>query len=241
MTFTVSDALQTGWLREAQVRGGSSGLTRIVASVNVMEVPDILAWVKPHGLLLTTLYPLRDTPGPLDAFVAELAQRDLAGIIVKTGRYFDTIPEEMRIAADHVGLPLIELRSEVSFDEIITDLLGKILSVQTQRLQHSNDLGFQRILSQFENRAELHAFADELLGALEEYDRRHSTDLLLTLETLLHSNLNMAVAARSLHLHYNSLRYRLQKIEELTGPFMDDAHQRMNLELALQIRKTSRD
>ncbi len=106
---------------------------------------------------------------------------------------------------------------------------------------HFNDLGFQRILSQFENRAELHAFADELLGALEAYDRRHHTDLLPTLETLLNSNLNMAVTARLLHLHYNSLRYRLQKIEELTGPFMNDAHQRMNLELALQIRRTSRE
>jgi PucR family transcriptional regulator, purine catabolism regulatory protein len=563
-TFTVNDALQISRLREAQVRAGAAGLTRPVTSVNVMEVPDILPWVRPHELLLTTLYPLRDVPNSLGTFVEELARRDLAGIVVKTKRYFDTIPEEMCIAADRVGLPLIELlHCEVSFDEIITDLLGQILSAQTQRLQHSeevhrrftaivlaggglqdiavnlalllgnpvaivapdrrvlalgapdevamtalnscvrtevgqryvdldtsvgqphgdstvivlrrgpcieakyvtcfacpirvgtysygsiimlgagrpfddddavamehaatvsalvimkdraivaverkfqsdflddllagritsmdvvasrsltlgwnparphvvcvaqacsdqepssshlphdvgtllleilesaraaahhidpeaivvekngqfvfilgttrsseqatatlkprfnsdidmgqqllrdlrflqrerqfilgigrqydnplhlhrsyqearqavavgsqlqgagavihyNDLGFQRILFQFENRTELRAFADELLGRLEEYDRRHNTDLLLTLETVLNSNLNMAEAAAHLHLHYNSLRYRLQKIEDLTGPFMDDALQRMNLELALQIRK----
>ncbi|HLZ57475.1 MAG TPA: helix-turn-helix domain-containing protein, partial [Ktedonosporobacter sp.] len=106
---------------------------------------------------------------------------------------------------------------------------------------HFNDLGFQRILSQFENRAELHLFADEMLGALEEYDRCHHTDLLMTLETLLNRNLNMALSARHLHLHYNSLRYRLQKIEEFTGPFMEEARIRINLELALQIRKTSRE
>ena len=39
-----------------------SGLDRIVQRLNVMEVPDILPWVKPHELLLTTGYPLRDDP-----------------------------------------------------------------------------------------------------------------------------------------------------------------------------------
>src|SRR5437764_8199824 len=64
-TFTVNDALQISWLREAQVRAGAAGLTRPVTSVNVMEVPDILPWVRPHELLLTTLYPLRDVPNSL--------------------------------------------------------------------------------------------------------------------------------------------------------------------------------
>ncbi len=569
MAFTVQDALKTGKLREAQLRAGAQGVTRTIASVNVMEVPDILAWVKPHELLLTTLYPLRDVPGSLAAFITELARRDLAGLIVKTGRYVETLPEEMCQVADDVGLPLIELRSEVSFDDIITELLSGILRTQTQRLQHSeevhrrftaivldggglqhiaenlaqltsnpvvivtpdrrvlalstltadahevlnpsirvemgsryldlevvtgqargdstvvavrkslcvgshfvpcfacpirvgtqgygwiivvdvglrfsdddavamehaatvsalaimkdqailaverkfqsdflddllagripsmevvltrsqtlglnltrpcvvciaeerkqiegaaarwspvylrndvgsmlleharsvarridadaivveksgqlifivgvstpekaanvmqkrdvqgdiemgqqllrdmrflqrerefvlgigrrcgdalqlarsyqearqaiaiggqlqdmgavihfNDLGFQRILSQFEKRVELYAFADELLGTLEVYDRRHHTDLVHTLDAVLQSNLNMVVAARILHLHYNSLRYRLQKIEEVTGPFMDDARQRLSLELALYIRKMGRD
>ena len=53
MSFTVNDALKVGWLREAQVCGGAAGLTRIVSSVNVMEVPDILAWIKPRSVAMS--------------------------------------------------------------------------------------------------------------------------------------------------------------------------------------------
>ncbi len=40
-------------LRGASVLAGAAGLDREVRRVNVMEVPDILPWVKPHELLLT--------------------------------------------------------------------------------------------------------------------------------------------------------------------------------------------
>ena len=42
-----------------------------------MEVPDIAPWVKPHELLLTTGYPLRDVPGGMASLVASL---DEAGV-----------------------------------------------------------------------------------------------------------------------------------------------------------------
>ena len=41
---------------------GASGLERLVAWLNVMEVPDVLAWVKPNELLLTTGFPLVRLP-----------------------------------------------------------------------------------------------------------------------------------------------------------------------------------
>ena len=43
----------------AEVVAGARGLERIVRSANVMEVPDIVPWVRAEGLLLTTGYPLR--------------------------------------------------------------------------------------------------------------------------------------------------------------------------------------
>ena len=57
-----------------------------------MEVPDILAWVKPHELLLTTGYPLRNTPQSLGRLVADLDERGLAALAIKLGRYVDELP-----------------------------------------------------------------------------------------------------------------------------------------------------
>jgi len=53
------EVLKLAPLREARVVAGASGLDRLVrhVNVNVMEAPDLLNWVKPNELLLTTAYP----------------------------------------------------------------------------------------------------------------------------------------------------------------------------------------
>jgi purine catabolism regulator len=59
-------------LRRARVIGGERGLDNVVQSVNVMEVPDILEWVHPGELLVTTMYPLRDDAAAVEALVPRL-------------------------------------------------------------------------------------------------------------------------------------------------------------------------
>ena len=56
--LTVRDILQLPHFQQTDVLGGAGGLDRIVASVNVMENPDIVAWVKAHELLITVGYSL---------------------------------------------------------------------------------------------------------------------------------------------------------------------------------------
>ena len=136
-SIALGELLRLPTLARARVVGGRDGLRRPVRGVNVMEVPDILDWVKPDELLLTTAYPLRDDPIALHALIPRLAERGLAGMALKPGRYIKAIPASMIEAADQYGFPLIELPPEASFNEIINAVLTVILDVQSARLQRS--------------------------------------------------------------------------------------------------------
>jgi PucR family transcriptional regulator, purine catabolism regulatory protein len=98
-----------------------------------------------------------------------------------------------------------------------------------------NGLGVYRLLSLVPDGAELRSFVRETLGDLVERDDPEMRDLRQTLELLLETNLNVAETARRQHFHYNTLRYRIAKLERMLGPFTDDAHLRLNLMLALQV------
>ena len=132
--------LEMDCLSGATILAGHDGLDRIVSRLNVMEVPDILPWVRPHELLLTTGYPLHGVADTLPALVRELADRGLAGIGVKLGRYLDQLPAAMLAEADRVGLPLIALPKGVGFADVINQVLSAVLNRQAAVLSRAEEV-----------------------------------------------------------------------------------------------------
>src|SRR4029453_12386837 len=89
---TVRELLDLAVMSGVTVAAGAGGLDREVLGANVMEVPDILPWVKPHELLLTTGYPLRDDAQRLVGLTADLADVGLSALAIKLHRYLDDLP-----------------------------------------------------------------------------------------------------------------------------------------------------
>jgi purine catabolism regulator len=98
-----------------------------------------------------------------------------------------------------------------------------------------DSLGVFRLLSLIDDAEELRSFAFETLGPLLVLEPTERDDLLRTLEALVECNLNVAKAARRLYFHYNTLRYRITKLERLLGPFTTDPNLCLQIGLALQI------
>ena len=140
MGLAVREVLAAPCLAKARVLAGAAGLDRVVSRLNVMEVPDILPWVKPHELLLTTGYPLRDDPEALVRLVGELDDRGLSALAIKLHRYLDEIPAPVLAEADRRGFPVIEFPSEVGFDDVLNEVIGTLLDRQAALAARSEEV-----------------------------------------------------------------------------------------------------
>ncbi|PJT50346.1 hypothetical protein CWI85_12670, partial [Streptomyces albidoflavus] len=79
------------------------------------------------------------------------------------------------------------------------------------------------------------AFTARLLDPLRDYDRRHRAELVPTLEAFLASDGSWTRCAARLHLHVNTLRYRVGRIEQLTGRDLSRLEDKLDFFLALRM------
>ncbi|MFI5754917.1 PucR family transcriptional regulator [Streptomyces sp. NPDC051569] len=79
------------------------------------------------------------------------------------------------------------------------------------------------------------AFTARLLDPLREYDRRHRAELIPTLEAFLDCDGSWTRCAARLHLHVNTLRYRVGRIEQLTDRDLSRLEDKLDFFLALRM------
>lgn len=82
-------------------------------------------------------------------------------------------------------------------------------------------------------------FVRHMLGAIEEYDERHGGDLLHTLMEFVRDGCRYQACADRLGIHVSTLRYRLQRLQELFGVNFEEPDSLFGLSLALRLRELS--
>jgi DNA-binding PucR family transcriptional regulator len=97
-------------------------------------------------------------------------------------------------------------------------------------------LGAFRLLLEVQSPDALRRFVNELLGPLLQYAQSRDTPLLETLEALSSERWVRRAAARQLRIHINSMTYRVERIEALTGLQLDDPETRVAISIALRAR-----
>src|SRR5580765_7836674 len=104
------------------------------------------------------------------------------------------------------------------------------------RVASYRSLGAFRLLLEVQSPDALRRFVDELLGTLLSYAQSRDTPLLETLEALSAARWVRRAAARNLGIHINSMSYRVERIQALTGLQLDDPETRVAISIALRAR-----
>ena len=102
------------------------------------------------------------------------------------------------------------------------------------------DLGVQRFILR-NSEEELIDFIQEVLGPLIQYEQSRKGELLNTLMAYLDQNQHIKKTADLLHVHTNTLNYRLKRIEEILLTDLTDSQQLFNIHLASNIYQYIKD
>ncbi|GAA1289429.1 PucR family transcriptional regulator [Streptomyces javensis] len=120
--------------------------------------------------------------------------------------------------------------------ELVVRLLTR-LGATRERTAHIRDVQLDALLMRTVDLA-VEAGHDPLgaLAELEEYDRRRGTALLDSVDRYLAAGEDARLAARQLHVHPNTLRYRLRRAQEITGLDLSDPAAMFDIRLRLRLR-----
>jgi len=104
------------------------------------------------------------------------------------------------------------------------------------RVPSYRSLGAFRLLLEVQSPDALRGVVVEVLGPLLKYAESRETPLLETLEALAAARWGRRAASRALGIHVNSMSYRMDRIQHLTGLSLDDPETRVAVAIALRAR-----
>jgi DNA-binding PucR family transcriptional regulator len=216
----------------AHVQLGDDGaLASPDEAARVMELAETLevalgAWTLARDHSTIALAPLPSAEGSIQSLrerLEALLTRTLGG----GGLVWSAGLGEPAIGAANLRQSAIEARDAAH--------LGR-LTLGPRHIARQSDLGIYRLLLALRDSGALAPFVRQTLQPLDE-DARSGDLLLETLEAYFANNGNALRAAQQLHLHRNSMLYRLRRVSELLEQDLEDPDVRLSLQVALKGRR----
>lgn len=104
-------------------------------------------------------------------------------------------------------------------------------------ISNYNDMGIYRLFFEMNKQEEMKELYYETLGKLVNYDLEHSTNLVDTLEAYIEEGGNLINTSNRLFIHKNTVKYRVKRIEEITGCNLRNIKHLFDFNIALKIGK----
>lgn len=139
---TLNWLLQKSGLHNIRILTGKSQLMRPIASVNVLDNPDVIKWFKQDELILTTGFVFKSHPELMQRILRDLKNCGCTALGIKVPRFFRKVPPEMLEAAKALDFPLLELPFFYGFSEIMQRVYQQLYTEGASRQKASQDILF---------------------------------------------------------------------------------------------------
>jgi DNA-binding PucR family transcriptional regulator len=116
-------------------------------------------------------------------------------------------------------------------------LIKKKFPLETKNIHNYQKLGIYQLIDFLLEKRKSEVYVNHSLKTLHEYDNRHNSNLVETLEIFLNNDNSINDAAKELNIHANTLNYRLKRISEIGDINFKDPNQKMFLFLDLKLEK----
>ncbi|MGO5010451.1 PucR family transcriptional regulator [Niallia sp. Sow4_A1] len=133
----LAEILQKPVFNAVEVIAGHTGLNKEIKNITMMDAPDIVEYLYPNDLLVTTAYHLKDKPDVLLSLIKSMQEKDCTALGIKAKRFLGQIPQEAIQFANEKGFPLLEIPLETSLGEIVNGSLNYMLSQRTAELTNA--------------------------------------------------------------------------------------------------------
>lgn len=117
--ISIKEVIENNIISESLLVAGREGIDRESSQVIVLETPDGLSWLKGQEIVLTAGYAFINNPEMKDSIIEQAAQKGIAAMAIKTGRFFGDISKSIINQADKYNVPLFLLSREMVYSEII--------------------------------------------------------------------------------------------------------------------------
>lgn len=116
---------------------GNSSITKEITTINMMENPDTLKWIKPGEFLLTTGYFMKDNEEQQLDFLKQLSLVNAAGIGIKKNRYISEFSKRIIEEANKMNIPIIIIPYEYSLSDVSSIFYKEVYERQSELLRKS--------------------------------------------------------------------------------------------------------
>ena len=134
------EILEMEVFRNLEVVAGKEGIDREVATVSVMDAPDIYNWMKGGEFLITSGYSVKDDPEYLESLIENLDKNGASALGVKLTRFIPEFPQSAIEKANELKFPLIYIPYEFAFTDVINPVLQEIIDKQSRKMQYSEKI-----------------------------------------------------------------------------------------------------